>query len=1007
MKVKILILSIFCTILFSLFVSAQSSFNVNIMYPENNSIIKGDFFIVDVTTDVNAICNYIVDGGAVNEMEFTGGLDHSSSIIGVSEASHNIGVFCEDIEGNISYNSVDITVSLGETRKYLLLENISDYSYFYSLPLEKSPGVTKNYVAVYKKDNILNFVTYYKFTDNETALNFTNDLLPEGKILMNLNGMGVYAYDGLGTKHIAWNQGNEVIYIMAVPINDETSADIPLPLVDYYLVRYPSDLENKLIIRSVDVDASGFSFDDIENGDTLNETFIGGTTLDVIVRILNNYTIEENKVFTDAIVNITVKNTQTDFVDNFISLKQDIFPQALTIRSLLVDLPNENGLYEINIIVKGKLENDIIYSNEKNFFVNLEEKVVVDVEDFIELRNVVISDNEATCGENVTISADVFNGGDDGNSEKVKIGLINQELGVDLFTIHEDLTEGETHNFYFTIQLDNTLENKNYELILKGERYDVANEDYIYADSAIINLIVSGCEPTQPIVAIEVEDLYKVFEGTSLVAEVNITNLLNESGFFEISVDGYQAYATLGDISLESIFLEPNETKNIEIILDINEGMLGHKTFNIIVEHDGRTETKTINVHIDEEPILVSSFTITKKQELTKSQVGKIEIKNDGNLTQNIILSEETSFGIDFSASEFSLLPGESKIVELNLPFNPNFDIGTNLVRINAIGNNNIKKSIDFNVKETFCELGEKGTLRIKDVTIDNKGEGDDNEWMYLDELTIEVEVENTGNDLEDIVVQLGLYNSESNRIGELDFQSSDEEEFELGDLDEGDEETAEFDFIVPADMEGGSYKLVVKAYSEESSESVECIDTSSDLSDDVFESVKIKEEEDEGKYILFDNFIISPLEVSCTDIVTVSGDIYNIGKKDQDKVRINLKNTQIGINEGFVLDNFDKGDNKRINFEFVVPSNKPGSYSLELNAEYDYRSGSYREKSDKTINIPLKVTDCNVNLPDENIDNYTDEIIYLNKKKTNEEENNVGFFEFIFNSFKEVFGKK
>src|SRR3989344_633579 len=144
MNGKIFILSVISIVLFGIFVSAEGSFSVNIIHPENNSILKGDFFIIDAVTDVNANCSYILDGREVNEMEYTGELEHSSSIIGIEETTHNLGVFCEDSEGNLSYSSVDFTINLSDTRNYMILEDISDYKYFYSLPLDLGPGILNN-----------------------------------------------------------------------------------------------------------------------------------------------------------------------------------------------------------------------------------------------------------------------------------------------------------------------------------------------------------------------------------------------------------------------------------------------------------------------------------------------------------------------------------------------------------------------------------------------------------------------------------------------------------------------------------------------------------------------------------------------------------------------------------------------------------------------------------------------------------------------------------------------
>lgn len=265
---------------------------------------------------------------------------------------------------------------------------------------------------------------------------------------------------------------------------------------------------------------------------------------------------------------------------------------------------------------------------------------------------------------------------------------------------------------------------------------------------------------------------------------------------------------------------------------------------------------------------------------------------------------------------------------------------------------------------KSFCKAGQAGSdLSINNVDISNTGDEDD-EWKPLDEITIEVEVDNDGSDdIDDVFVEIGLYDSSGKDvINDVDFDNTDDEEsIEIGNLRDGDEETVTFNFQIPADFETGDYKLVVKAYSDDLGEGVECTDFSSDLSNDFYQIIDVISEDDEGKFIAFDSVRFSSDQVVCGDTVTLTFDAVNIGDEDQDQVKVILSNKDFGLSQSQeIKSGLDKGDDAQMTFTFQVPRNiAEKTYTLELNAEYDYRSGNYREELEDTEKFPLRVFSC------------------------------------------------
>ena len=260
------------------------------------------------------------------------------------------------------------------------------------------------------------------------------------------------------------------------------------------------------------------------------------------------------------------------------------------------------------------------------------------------------------------------------------------------------------------------------------------------------------------------------------------------------------------------------------------------------------------------------------------------------------------------------------------------------------------KVSINLNFVADFCEIGEQGEqgdededvglLEIVDVKIDND-DGDDLDWIPLDSITIEVEVENIGDDkVRDIIVEIGLFDANGKNIID-DMKNLDKEEVELGSINEDDEDTAVFEFQVPADFEDDTYSLVVKAYSDDMDEDTVCTSKATDFDEnDYYEKINGERETDEEKHIVIDNIRISPTEPQCGEIVQVSAEVFNIGDEDyEDQIRVTFKNEALGIDKELIIrEDFDQGDSEIIDFEFEIPQDAElSAYTLEFRTFYDY----------------------------------------------------------------------
>jgi len=357
-----------------------------------------------------------------------------------------------------------------------------------------------------------------------------------------------------------------------------------------------------------------------------------------------------------------------------------------------------------------------------------------------------------------------------------------------------------------------------------------------------------------------------------------------------------------------------------------------------------------------------SSQTITLGNNQTSFTIGNNMNDTD---SVSILLTSPPGFIYNINPSTFDLNVSQSKTVSVSLTSLPSsLSFGEYGSRLTATGTSSSTNATITFVK-SFCKAGSIGeNLSISRIDINSDG-SDDLEWRPLDQIEIKVKVENNGDDdVREVNVEIGLYDSEGrNKIGDVDFDSTDEETIDLGTINNGDDDTATFTFMMPADLDEGNYKLVAKAYSDKTGESKECTDTSSDLDNDFYQPIDVVKESDSGKFIAFDNIVLSPERATCGDSVTLSTDVWNIGDEDQDQVKVNLKNTELGLDQSFEIKNdLNQGDNQQVSFTFQMPQNaRDKTYVLGLSSDYDYKNGNYREHSDDQKEVSLQVIGCAV----------------------------------------------
>lgn len=318
-----------------------------------------------------------------------------------------------------------------------------------------------------------------------------------------------------------------------------------------------------------------------------------------------------------------------------------------------------------------------------------------------------------------------------------------------------------------------------------------------------------------------------------------------------------------------------------------------------------------------------------------------------------ITITGEDGYTIDFtitgnetilngSSQDFTITPdADIDFSEFNLLGDYSSDI--------TITEGGDTETVTVNIEKDYCEEGcdNPGNLNVKIAEVNVKdGFGDEDDYWYLfDEIEIEVEVDNQGNwDIDNIEVEWELYSTN----GEL-IQDGDESDF---DLDEDDEETVSFTFTLDEDIEefeGEDAILYVRATGENHDEDDEM------TCDWASEQVEVIT--DDQFVIITDIEILGNVE--CGGEITITGEVWNVGDREQDEVSVEVYNQALGIYQEVEIGDIDEFDKEKLEVTLQIPEDaEEKTYVIELEV-YDEDDDLYvtdEEEDDARFTVKLDI---------------------------------------------------
>ena len=315
-------------------------------------------------------------------------------------------------------------------------------------------------------------------------------------------------------------------------------------------------------------------------------------------------------------------------------------------------------------------------------------------------------------------------------------------------------------------------------------------------------------------------------------------------------------------------------------------------------------------------------------------------VTNTGNVTLTNIVPATTAssdFNITFSPTGFNLTVGQSASVTLNLTIPANSATGNITIGNIYLTSNGTYTSSSFPLYATV-----KGGLEITDLDVvmllmngktrTNTDVVDGRELDFGDDydvgpgstLQFEFRIESLFLDREDIIIEDV---SVLVTIKEIDDEEDIDEESENFDLDPEEDKNVIVSLDLPLEVEGGNYdiEILVKGDDEEGAEHKVEWNIEMELK---------KESHD----IYIKSAYLTKDKITCSGVTSLKTRIMNLGRKDEDSVKIEAKNSGLGLDFEksritLVEDPYDDDSEHEQTIPIVVEEGvKAGTYPIDFN---------------------------------------------------------------------------
>lgn len=232
-------------------------------------------------------------------------------------------------------------------------------------------------------------------------------------------------------------------------------------------------------------------------------------------------------------------------------------------------------------------ESEQCYSESETVKINLDS-------DFVILDDLKMTPEKALCGQEVQVTANVWNIGED-DQEDVYVVVYNKALGINEEIEVGDVDSLEKEKISFVITVPEETEETSYKLQFwvydeDDQIYENDNDDESYEEAYLI--IEGGCIlAPQASVSAVLESGGQA--GKELVIKATIRNIGDKTQTYTLSANNYATWATLTLIDPTTMTLDAGASQEVTYRLNVNKDVEGSNTFNVEIK-TGNTEKETL-----------------------------------------------------------------------------------------------------------------------------------------------------------------------------------------------------------------------------------------------------------------------------------------------------------------------------------------------------------------------------------------------------------------------------
>jgi len=226
-------------------------------------------------------------------------------------------------------------------------------------------------------------------------------------------------------------------------------------------------------------------------------------------------------------------------------------------------------------------------------------------DDFVILTNIKTEPTPVACGNQATITADVWNiGNSDEDDVTAELRINDPQLKLSQSQSIGSIDSLKKDHVAFILDIPKETKEKTYtvSIYVTDDNGDIFENDDDGKATFSTQLQVEGsCGPvvkeTRVIVAPVLESGGKA--GEELVVKVGVTNSGNEVSTFNVDVSGFDDWAT-GDYSPKTLTLNAGQSGDVTVTLTPNKDAVGKQNFNVEIQASGSTAParKTVELEI-------------------------------------------------------------------------------------------------------------------------------------------------------------------------------------------------------------------------------------------------------------------------------------------------------------------------------------------------------------------------------------------------------------------------